>query len=251
MKKLTIQFWKAEKALAMQILEQEGLPSCKEEGKVLIRNRPALYENSIHLRGCAKWDNLRIPHIEFSTNAELEEYLQKVVNAITDELFTGEGELKVGEMCEASALGECWIGAAKDEKDCAFVVCGTGIGGALVKDKKIHSGVHKHGGEFGYCLVDIDVHNQKYLSWSRAGSTFAVTKFIADRKGISMDNFNGIKAFELYDNGDEIAIEEVNRFFRYMAIGIFNIQYTYDPEVIVLGGAICERKGFCVDSSKI
>ena len=149
-----------------------------------------------------------------------------------------------------AALGECWIGAAKDENDCAFVVCGTGIGGALVKDKKIHSGVHKHGGEFGYCLVDIDVHNQKYLSWSRAGSTFAVTKFIADRKGISMDNFNGIKAFELYDNGDEIAIEEVNRFFRYMAIGIFNIQYTYDPEVIVLGGAICEREGFLDEVNK-
>ena len=32
-KKLKIQFWKADKALAMQILEQEGLPSCKEEGK--------------------------------------------------------------------------------------------------------------------------------------------------------------------------------------------------------------------------
>ncbi|MGG7212588.1 ROK family protein [Clostridium nigeriense] len=149
-----------------------------------------------------------------------------------------------------AALGECWLGAAKEENDCAFVVCGTGIGGALVKDKKIHSGVHKHGGEFGYCLVDIDVYNQKYLSWSMAGSTFAVSKFIADRKGISMDNFNGIKAFELYDNGDEIAIEEVNRFFRYMAIGIYNIQYTYDPEVIVLGGAICERKGFLDEVNK-
>ena len=99
-KRLKIQFWKAEKGLVMQILEQEGLPSCKEEGGVLIRNKPALYENSIHLRGRAKWDDLRIPHIEFSTNTERDEYLQKVVNAITDELFTGEGELRVGEMCE-------------------------------------------------------------------------------------------------------------------------------------------------------
>lgn len=31
-RKLKIQFWKAENALVMQILEQEGLPSCKEEG---------------------------------------------------------------------------------------------------------------------------------------------------------------------------------------------------------------------------
>lgn len=30
MKKLKIQFWKAEQVLAMQILEQEGLPRYKE-----------------------------------------------------------------------------------------------------------------------------------------------------------------------------------------------------------------------------
>lgn len=99
-KKLKIQFWKAEKALAMQILEQEGLPTCKEEGKALIRHHPALYEYDIVLRGRSEWDNLRIPSIGFNTNAERDEYLQKSVNAITDELFTGEGELKVGEMCD-------------------------------------------------------------------------------------------------------------------------------------------------------
>lgn len=107
-KKLKIQFWKAEKTLAMQILEQEGLPRCKEEGFALICDQPALYEYSIDLRGRAKWANLRIPYIEFNNNTERDEYLQKSVNAITDELFTGEGELKVGEMCEVSDDGVSW-----------------------------------------------------------------------------------------------------------------------------------------------
>ena len=99
-KKLKIQFWKAENTLAMQILEQEGLPRCKEEGFTRIWDQPALYEYSIDLRGRAKWANLNIPCIEFNNNIERDEYLQKAVNAITDELFTGERELKVGEMCE-------------------------------------------------------------------------------------------------------------------------------------------------------
>ena len=51
MKKLRIQFWKAEQVLAMQILEQEGLPRYKEEGFTRIWDQPALYENSIDLRG--------------------------------------------------------------------------------------------------------------------------------------------------------------------------------------------------------
>ena len=99
-KKLKIQFWKAEKVLAMQILEQEGLPRCKEEGNALILNLPALCEYDISLRGCAKWAILLIPYIGFDTNTERDAYLEKIVNTITDELFTGEGELKIGEMCE-------------------------------------------------------------------------------------------------------------------------------------------------------
>lgn len=108
MKRLKIQFWKAEQVLAMQILEQEGLPRYKEEGFTRIWDQPALYENNIDLRGRAKWANLNIPCVEFDTNAERDEYLQKAVNAITDELFTVEGELKVGEMCEVSDDGVSW-----------------------------------------------------------------------------------------------------------------------------------------------
>lgn len=99
-KKLKIQFWRAKLALAMQILEQEGLPSCKEDGEAHIWEQPAISKYSIDLRGLAKWANLRISHIEFDTNAERDAYLQKVVNAITDELFSGSGKLEVGKLCE-------------------------------------------------------------------------------------------------------------------------------------------------------
>ena len=144
-----------------------------------------------------------------------------------------------------ATLGECWLGAAKEENDCAFVVCGSGIGGAIVKDKKVHTGIHKHGGEFGYCIVDYDKDGEeKYLTWSRVGSTSALARAISQRKGLEEKDIDGLKAFQLYDEGDIIAVEEVNKYFRYMAIGIYNIQYTYDPEVIVLGGAISEREGY-------
>lgn len=144
-----------------------------------------------------------------------------------------------------AALGECWLGAAKEENDCAFVVCGSGIGEAIVKDKKVHTGIHKHGGEFGYCIVDYDKDGEeKYLTWSRVGSTSALARAISQRKGLEEKDIDGLKAFQLYDEGDIIAVEEVNKYFRYMAIGIYNIQYTYDPEVIVLGGAISEREGY-------
>ena len=103
-KKLKIQFWKAEKGLVMQILEQEGLPKEKTDGYVRINDSPALISDKVvWLRGYLHYANLRLNPLHFDTNAERDEYLQKVVSAITDELFTeggSEGELKIGEMCE-------------------------------------------------------------------------------------------------------------------------------------------------------
>ena len=96
-----------------------------------------------------------------------------------------------------AALGECWLGAAKDNDDSAFIVCGTGIGGAIVKDKRIHTGSNMHGGEFGFCIVDCDINTNRLLSWSDVGSTFALVKAIANRKGIDINEFNGKKAFDL------------------------------------------------------
>lgn len=107
-KKLKIQFWKAEKALAMQILEQEGLPECKEDGLVKIDERPLIGMKSIYLRGYMSSLGLSIPYGRFNSNTERDEYLQKIVSAITDELFTDKGELKIGEMCEVSDYEEHW-----------------------------------------------------------------------------------------------------------------------------------------------
>ena len=100
MKKLKIQFWKAEKALAMQILEQEGLSKCKEDGFVHITDSPWVYRDKIDLRGYDSQNDLDVEKVKFDTNAERDAYLEKVVNAITDELFSGSEELKVGEICE-------------------------------------------------------------------------------------------------------------------------------------------------------
>ena len=150
-----------------------------------------------------------------------------------------------------AALGECWLGAGKDNQDLAFVVCGSGIGGAIVKDKKVHVGIHKHGGEFGYCLINCELDGTpKFASWSQAGSTTALAKNVARLKGLDEGDLEGIEVFELCNKGDKIAIKEVDKYYLTMAVGIYNIQYTYDPEVIILGGAISERKEYVDEINK-
>lgn len=168
---------------------------------------------------------------------------------ILKELTNLNVELENDANC--AALGECWLGAGKENKDLAFVVCGTGIGGAIVKDKKIHGGIHKHGGEFGYCSISCDLEGEpRFTSWSQAGSTIALAKKVAKLKGLEEGSLDGVEVFELCDKGDEIALKEVNKYYFIMAVGIYNIQYTYDPEVIILGGAISERDEYVDEINK-
>ena len=99
-KKLKIKFWKPEKALAMQIIEQDGLPKRKEDNKVCIISSPFITRDGIALRGNSKEQDLSVPYRSFKSNQERDAYLNKMTQAITDELFTNNGELKVGEYCE-------------------------------------------------------------------------------------------------------------------------------------------------------
>lgn len=108
-KKLKIQFWRAKLALAMQILEQEGLPERKVNDFIKIISMPCMFRDELCLRGYDTQEDFFVDVIYFSSNTARDAYLQKAVNAITNELFTSKGKLRVGEMCEVrSGDYECW-----------------------------------------------------------------------------------------------------------------------------------------------
>lgn len=159
--------------------------------------------------------------------------------------------IEIENDANCAALGECWLGAGSDNSDLAFVVCGSGIGGAIVKDKQVHGGIHKHGGEFGYCSINYELGREpKFISWSQAGSTAALARNVEKLKGLEENSIDGAEVFELCEKGDEIALNEVNKYYFTMAVGIYNIQYTFDPEVIILGGAISERADYVEEINK-
>lgn len=139
-----------------------------------------------------------------------------------------------------AALAEVWKGAASDVDDCMFIVSGTGIGGAVVKNRLIHRGKHLHGGEFGYMVALNDIENDEYISWSEAGSTVAVVKAVAKELEVEPETLDGK---EIFDHASENPVYQkyVNQYFSVLAMGIYNLQYVYDPEKIVIGGAISAR----------
>lgn len=98
-KKLKIKFAKFESILVMQVLEQAGRFRTTEH--VRIDTFPAFSCDDIYLRGCDSNYDLKIDSMPFANNAERDEYLEKVINWITEEQFSiTSNELKVGSECE-------------------------------------------------------------------------------------------------------------------------------------------------------
>lgn len=137
-----------------------------------------------------------------------------------------------------AALAEVWLGAAKDKQDIIFMILGTGVGGSVIRDGKVHHGANLHGGEFGYMLMDQEGHTLSDL-----GTVVNAAKRIGERL-VPVEEIDGVRAFELRDEGNLIATEELKTMFYYLARSIFNLQYALDPELVVIGGAVSERAGF-------
>ncbi len=135
-----------------------------------------------------------------------------------------------------AALGEVWTGAGKDYQDVAFFVLGTGVGGALVHNKEIIHGAHLHGGEFGYLYV-----SERKNILSESGCSGALVRQLASDRQIPPGDLDGQKIYAMAEAGDKDAQCYIEDMYEYLARAIYDIQYIFDPEAFLLGGAISAR----------
>ncbi|AVK63729.1 ROK family protein [Lactobacillus sp. CBA3606] len=130
-----------------------------------------------------------------------------------------------------AALAELASGAGQDVDSLALLVIGTGVGGALILNHHIWHGAHLFGGEFGYTMVNEQATLSELGTVPQALKRFLATKPTGTR-------LSGQQLFELAAAGDSDAIDAVTVMYHALAIGIYNLQYSFDPEKIVLGGGI-------------
>lgn len=134
----------------------------------------------------------------------------------------------------AAALAEGWLGAAKGIPNYATVVIGTGVGGGLVQDSQLVTGMHQLAGEWGYWILN----NETGEIWSDIGATKSLTEAASILLGRPI---NGKELFALAEEGDETLQALLIRFYRYNAQGIYNLQHSFDPNLILIGGGISRQ----------
>lgn len=139
---------------------------------------------------------------------------------------------------KCAALAEVWQGALMDCQDAIVVVCGTGVGGAIIHNRKVLRGAHYMTGEFSYIMTD--ALPEYSLDNSLAGNTGIrnLLQFVSDYTEIPVEELDGEKVFSMANCGDEKALAGIRKYVRQIAIQINNYQFIIDPEKIVIGGGI-------------
>lgn len=141
---------------------------------------------------------------------------------------------------KSAALAEVWKGNLSSCSDGIVMILGTGIGGGIIKNRKIHKGNHFFAGEFSFLMQDVnnlDFHNVFALK----GSTSALIMEAAAVKRIHPQSINGHDVFKWINDNDPDVLEVFEKFTMNIAMEIHNLQCILDPEKILIGGGISKQ----------
>lgn len=165
-------------------------------------------------------------------------------NAILDfiglniiEILESALNLPVSVMNDVNSMALCeyHLGAGQHASSMIALTVGTGIGGAIVLNGQLIEGNGFSAGEFGLMQIEGEIYEQ-------IAATSSLVR--AAKQQINASIENGVAVFKLFDEGHPIAKQIVHQFYQNLSIGIANIAYAFNPEVIVIGGGITARPSF-------
>jgi len=134
------------------------------------------------------------------------------------------------------ALAEATLGAGKDYETVFGVIMGTGVGGGIIINGKMHRGRTYIAGEWGHHTIRPG-GNQCYCGRKGCAETYLSGPALEDRWAqitgkketlpSIINNLSGVKAQEWK-----------NEFLENFGLGLANVIDILDPDVIILGGGI-------------
>ncbi len=155
----------------------------------------------------------------------------------------------------AAAYGEFIAGSAKGANDAVCITLGTGVGGGIIINGKIYSGFNFAGAEIGHTVIDPNgpecTCGRKgcFEVFSSATGLVRMTKeaMLEDKASVmwQMNEEDGKvsarTAFNAMRAGDRAGKAVVDKYIRYLACGITNTINIFQPDILCIGGGVCNE----------
>jgi glucokinase len=161
--------------------------------------------------------------------------------------------VEVDNDATCAAWGEQQLGAAQGLSDVILVALGTGIGGGIVTQGRIHRGANRFAGEIGHMVVDPSGPPcpcgqrgcwERFASGSGLGNLAREAAVagratrIVDLAGGDAESVRGEHVTLALAEGDAEAKQVIVDFAWWVALGLSNLANAFDPEAFVIGGGL-------------
>jgi glucokinase len=133
----------------------------------------------------------------------------------------------------AFGLAELRLGAGRGASSMIGLTLGTGVGGVMAVDGRVHQGHDGTAGEIGHQTIEPDG------PWCGCGNRGCLEAFArADQVAAACGTETVEEAIAAARAGDRRATEGLAQVGRYLGIGIANMIVVISPDRVVIGGGI-------------
>lgn len=167
----------------------------------------------------------------------------------------GDKPIYIANDANCAALGEAYAGCGNGSQNFIAVTLGTGVGSGVIVDGKIVTGVNYAGGECGHMVIVVD---GEPCTCGRKGcwEAYASATALINQTKKAMEEYpdsimhqlaeeegkvSGKTAFDAMRHGDIAGIKVVDQYVKYIACGLINLVNALQPEIICVGGGICNE----------
>ena len=155
----------------------------------------------------------------------------------------------------AMTYGEWKFGAGRGVDTIACFTLGTGIGGGVVVNGKLHLGIGGSAGELGHQVIDFNgprcgCGSRGCLEAYASGPAIAAmglkavvqgsTTRIGEMAGFDLNRITPKLIYQAAVEGDAIAIDIYERAGFYLGIAIANVMVSVSPRKVVIGGGVSQ-----------
>ncbi|KGE20992.1 ROK family transcriptional regulator [Paenibacillus wynnii] len=140
----------------------------------------------------------------------------------------------------AGAQGELNFGAARDVRHLLYVSAGSGIGSGIIIGGELYKGARGYAGETGHMSIEAD--GRLCSCGSRGCWELYASEKTYDNADIDLPARTTPELVRYASQGQEDALRHFAKVGEYLGIGITNLINSFNPEVIVIGGALSEAE---------
>ena len=191
--------------------------------------------------------------IEYSNNLGFKD--TPMVKYITEFIGRNDTPVFIENDANAAAYGEYVAGAAKGAKNAVCITLGTGVGGGIIIDGKIYAGSNFAGAEIGHTVIEVDGAQCScgrkgcFEAYSSATGLIRMSKEAMEQFPDSIMNkmaeekgkVTARTSFDAMRAGDKPAKDVVDKYIKYLAAGITNTINIFQPDVLCIGGGVCNE----------